>query len=50
MIQEIIVFTIVLGTIIYTAYSLYKSIQPSPKKTSCDGCTGCSLKNTNKGC
>ena len=51
MMQNIIVAVIVLVSLVYVGYSIYRSVKPgSNPKSSCGGCTGCELKDLNKGC
>lgn len=51
MIQNIIVAFILLVSLGYVGYSIYRSVKPDAnKKSSCGGCTGCELKDLNKGC
>lgn len=41
--QDIIVYIIILAAIIYCIYAVIKSIT-GKKKSSCDGCSGCDIK------
>lgn len=51
MIQNVIVAIIILVSLVYVGYSVYRSLKPGPgPKSSCGGCTGCELKDLNKGC
>lgn len=51
MIQNVIVTVIILVALAYVGYSIYRSLKPGPDtKSSCGGCTGCELKDLNKGC
>ena len=51
MIQNVIVAIIILAALAYVGYSIYRSVKPgSDPKSSCGGCTGCELKDLNKGC
>ena len=51
MIQNVIVAVIILVALVYVGYSVYRSLKPGPgPKSSCGGCTGCELKDLNKGC
>ena len=51
MIQNVIVALIILISLGYVGYSVYRSLKPGPApKSSCGGCTGCDLKNLDKGC
>lgn len=50
MYQEILVYTIVVGTVIYGAYSLYQSLKPQKKVDACSGCSGCSLRSIKQNC
>jgi hypothetical protein len=43
MIQNIIVYLIVIGVIIYTAYAVVRSLK-TKDKSPCDGCGGCDIK------
>jgi hypothetical protein len=42
--QDIIVYIIILAAVIYSIYAVIKSIT-GKKKSSCDGCSGCDIKN-----
>lgn len=44
MIQNIIVFLIIALAIVYTIYSVVKSLR-TKQKSGCEGCGGCELKN-----
>ncbi|MBP1676834.1 MAG: hypothetical protein H6Q20_1393 [Bacteroidetes bacterium] len=44
MIQTIIIYIIIAGAIIYTIYSVVKSLR-TKEKSGCDGCNGCDLKH-----
>jgi hypothetical protein len=51
MIQNVIVAVIILIALVYVGYSIYRSLKPDPDpQSSCGGCTGCELKDLNKGC
>jgi len=51
MIQNVIVAVIILVALAYVGYSIYHSLKPGQDpKSSCGGCTGCELKDLNKGC
>lgn len=51
MIQEIIVYGILVITIGYVFFLMYKNRSSPMKKTGCEGCSGCSLKEIKKnGC
>ena len=51
MIQNVIVAIIILAALAYVGYSVYRSLKPGPgPKSSCGGCTGCELKDLDKGC
>ncbi len=43
MLQEIIVYIIIVFVLLYTIYKLVKSIRTKPA-SACEGCTGCGIK------
>lgn len=43
MLQEIIVYIIILCVVTYSVYAVIKKLRTKPA-TACDGCTGCGIK------
>lgn len=50
MYQEILVYAIILGTVLYGVRSLYQSLKPQKKVDACSGCSGCSLRSMKQNC
>ncbi len=43
MLQEIIVYIIILAVIVYSVYAVVKKLRTKPT-SACEGCTGCGIK------
>jgi hypothetical protein len=41
--QDILVYMIIIATVFYVGYSLFKNLIIKKNKNGCNGCTGCDL-------